>query len=258
MEPRTPNDDLQRLFVLPRELETSRPRDVRLSAGGIALMTVAVALFAAAVGVGIGLSRVEDRQAGERRAYAEDAVDTLGNVTRLWRTSGEKSRWMSYAYAIDGRAYEGRTKIGASKWTALHVGAAVPVRYLRADPGRSFAAGVQPAAIPLWLPFVVAAGLALGGWICLRVIRGQRQLLAEGRAAAATVTRHRKYHTQHGGTQQTFMYTFQVFSGAIAEGKGGPVSKAPAIGSVICVLYDPDVASRNSPYPLPLVRLNRT
>lgn len=254
MEPRTLNNDPQRLFVLPRELETSRPRDVRLSAGGIVLATLAVALFAGAAGAGIGLSRVADRQAGDQRALATDGVDIEGRILRLWRSSGEKSRWLSYTYAVDGRAYEGRTKMGESKWKALRVGATVPVRYLRADPGRSFAAGVQPNAMPVWLPFIIAVGLAISGWLCVRGIRGQRQLLAEGRAAAAIVTSHKTYRTQHGGKQETFMYTFQVFSGATAEGKGGPVSKPPAIGSVICVLYDAEQPSRNAPYPLPLVR----
>jgi hypothetical protein len=248
-------DDLQRTFVPPRELGTSRPRDVRLTGGGRAVLVLSVALFVAAVAAGIGLYRAAVRQADDRRAFAGDAIDTRGDVVRLWRSSDkEKSPWVSYRYTVEERAYEGRTKIALSKWRALQVGATLPVRYLRANPGRSLAAGVQPDAIPAWLPFVVAAALAGAAWLCLYMISVQRRLLMEGRAAPAVVTGHTKTHTPQGGTQQSIAYAFPLLSGATAAGKSAASRRPPAIGSVICVLYDPERPRRSMPYPLPLVR----
>jgi hypothetical protein len=250
-------DQLPRTFVLPRELSRSRPRDVRLTAGGWALLGLAVSLFAAAVGAGIGLSIAADRQARQQRVFVDEGIDTRGEVIRLWRASDEnKSRWVSYRYVIEGRAYEGRTKIGSSTWTALRVGGTLPVRYLRSDLGRSWGAGVEPRAMPRWLPFVVAGALAIIGWFCIAMIRGQLRLLTDGRAAPAIVIRHTMHRTQHGRKQYSMAYTFRLMSGATAEGKAGASSTpaAVAVGSVICVVYDPDLPSRSTPYPLPLVR----
>jgi hypothetical protein len=116
------------------------------------------------------------------------------------------------------------------------------------------AAGVTPGAIPRWLPFVVAAAIAAIGMLCVYLIHIQRTLLMEGRAAPAVVTGHAKHQTPHGGTQRSLTYTFSLLSGATASGKSGTSSKPPAIGSVICVLYDPERPRRSMPYPLPLVR----
>jgi hypothetical protein len=40
----------------------------------------------------------------------------------------------------------------------------------------------------------------------------------------------------------------------VASGKSGTSSKPPAVGTVICVVYDPDRPSRNRVYPLALVK----
>lgn len=258
MGPRPPLESLQRTFVPPPELGTSRPRDVRLTGGGRAVVVATVILFMTALGVGTVMFRMAVRQADERRAFAGDGIDTTGDVVRLWRGSDEhKQPWVSYRYSAEGRAYEGRTKIGSSKWKALQVGSTVPVRYLRSDPGQSLAAGVRPDALPLWLPFVFGGAIAVMGALCIALIRVQRRLLMEGRAAPAIVTAHKKVHTSHGGTHRSMTYTFPLLSGATAVGKAGTSSKPPAIGAVICVLYDPERPRRSMPYPLQLVRPRR-
>lgn len=258
MEPRPSLDNLKRTFVPPAELGTSRPRNVRLTAGGQAVVAATVVLLLAAMGVGTGMYRTAVRQAGERRAMAVEGVDTSGVVTRLWRgTDKEKQPWVSYRFAADGREFEGRVRISLSRWKSLQAGSPVPVRYLLSDPSRNFAAGRPPGVLPLWAPFVVAAAFCLLGVLCVVLIQIQRRLLMEGRVAPAVVTGHATHHTSHGGTFRSMTYMFPLLSGAAAKGKSNASGKLPVIGSVICVVYDPERPRRNQPYPLSLVRASR-
>jgi hypothetical protein len=107
--------------------------------------------------------------------------------------------------------------------------------------------------MPLWLPFLVAAGVAALGGLCLRELHRQRRLLTEGRAAPAVVTKHTDTKDSHGGKHKTITYDFPLLNGAMRTGTSGTSSKPPAVGSVICVVYDPDVPTRNKVYPLSLV-----
>jgi hypothetical protein len=119
------------------------------------------------------------------------------------------------------------------------------------------ARGAPPGGLPLWLPFVVAAAIAVLGVSCAFLLRKHRVLLMDGRAAPAIVTSHKKVHTTHGGTHRSMTYTFPLLSGASATGTSPTSSKPPGIGTVICVLYDPERPRRSMPYPLPLVRIAR-
>jgi hypothetical protein len=79
----------------------------------------------------------------------------------------------------------------------------------------------------------------------------------DGRAAAAVVTAIVNHATSHGGNQRSIKYTFPLLSGAIAKGKSDAPRKPPAIGSVICIVYDPDRPQRSRSYPFPFVRTAR-
>jgi hypothetical protein len=114
-------------------------------------------------------------------------------------------------------------------------------------------AGTTPGVMPLWLPVLVALAIAGGGWGCLAVLAAERRLLMEGRPAPAMVTAHLKHHSQHG-THRSMTYDFLLLNGAMTSGKSSTSSKPPAIGSVICVIYDADRPSRSKPYPFSLVR----
>jgi hypothetical protein len=247
--------DLQRTFIPPRELAGSRPRDVELTAGGRALYLLAFAMFTAAIVAGMLLYREGVRQAAGRRALAADGVDSQAEVTRLWRESGDsKQPWVGYRYEVSGTAYDGRSKMRLSKWQALRLGAPLPVRYLPADPHRSVVVGSEPAGVPAWLPFLLAAALGSVGVLCLWTVGVQRRLLMEGRPAPALVTALVNYKTSHAGSQRAIKYTFPLLSGAVANGKSEAPRKPPGVGSVICVVYDPDRPRRSRPYPFPFVR----
>jgi Protein of unknown function (DUF3592) len=115
-------------------------------------------------------------------------------------------------------------------------------------------AAVGTGGLPLWLPPLITVALAGFGWVCLLPLRAERQLLMEGRPAPAVVLSHHKHHSSHGGTHRSMTYEFPLMTGAVVTGKYATSGKPPAIGSVICVLYDPDRPKRSVPYPLKLVR----
>jgi len=245
--------EIQRTFVAPRGLLQSRPRAVELTATGLALVTVAIVLFAGAIVAGIALYGEATRQAESRRALMVGGVMTDGQVTRLWN-DGDNRRRVEYGFAVDGRSYSGRVTVSAQRRRQLATGSAVRVRYVPANPRLNDLGGVVRGGMPIALPFIVSPLIAALGGLCLLIISGQRQLLTEGRAAPAVVTAHRVHQSSHGGKHASIVYEFPLLSGAVASGKSSTSAKPPAVGSVICVLYDPDRPKRNALYPLSLVR----
>jgi hypothetical protein len=180
----------------------------------------------------------------------DSGQDTAGQVAgRVATTSGDDRRyWIDYQYRAGGQVYAGRVEVGRRGWQELDKGARITVRYLPSDPARHIVLGRARSLMPLWLPFLVAGGLALVAWLITLPLVSQRTLLAEGRAAPAIITRHEK--TQHGTVVH---FVFQLLSGTTAEGKTGPRTKPPALESTLCVLYLPDRKHRYGVYPLSLV-----
>jgi hypothetical protein len=247
--------DLPRTFVAPRELAGSMPRDVALDGAGKALYTVAIALFAAALVVGLLLNREARRQADVRRTFAAEGTTTAGEVTRLWHRSDDS--WVAYRFEANAGAYEGQAKIGKQAWRALSVGAPIDVTYLRTDPNQHTLAGRERGVMPGWVPFVVGLALAMGGVLIMVAISRQRRLLANGRPAPAIVTRVRKHHSSHGGSHRAVYYAFPLLSGSMSTGKSDWARKAADVGAVLCIVYNPDRPRHNQPYPVPFVRVRR-
>jgi hypothetical protein len=216
------------------------------------LTATAALLFAGAVVAFVLLSLEAGREADARRALVEEGVTIAGEVTRLW-TSGDDRRRVNYQFIADGRPYDGRTRVSTERRRTLNVGSQVTVRYVPRDPTINDLGGVPGSGMPLVLPYAIASLLAAGGAICLVVIRRQRRLLADGRAAPALVTGHVRHRTSHGGTHRAIAYDFPLLSGGVASGRSNTTRKPPAIGSVICVIYDPELPQRNSIYPMSLV-----
>jgi len=244
--------EVQQTFVAPSGLRESRPRDVQLSGAGRALAVVGALLLFAAIGLFIGLSGIARRQADDRRALIERGETVPGQVTRLW-TSGDDRRRVNYRFTVDGRTYDDHMKVSNERRRGLEVGSEIAVRYVPGNPAVNILDGTMTGDMPPALPAVFSAGVATFGGLCLLAIRRQHQLLTEGRIAPAVVTGHRKHHTGHGGTHRSMTYEFPLLSGAVATGKCSTSSKPPAIGSVICIVYDPEYPKRSSVYPLSLV-----
>jgi len=242
--------ELTRTFTLPPKLTTSRPRDVRLTAGGRVLLAVALLLFAGAITSYILLSRESVRQASERRLLATEGVPAQGVVTRLW-TNDDNRRRVDYQFEVGAVSYGGRANVSDTVRRTLRVGLPITVRYVPTNPRLNDLGGSR-GGLPAAIAPVVAVLMTLAGGLCLYGLDRQRRLLMDGRVAPAVVTGQRKQKPREGPGNTVIDFEFQVLSGAIRRGSAAP-SKAPAAGKVICIIYDPERPERHGIYPFSLV-----
>jgi hypothetical protein len=245
--------DLQRTFHAPRGLGMSRPRAVALTRGGRVLAAAAVALFCAALAAGVLLTREARDQAARARALVDTGIVTTGQITRLWSDSDNRRR-VVYSFAVDGVAYRGDRHVSRARRATLNVGAPIDVRYVPSDP-RVNDLGGTPSGIPVAIPYAVPAAFTACAAICLTILHRQRQLLAEGRPAPAVVTGRKETSPGPHGKHWNMTYEFPLLNGTVATGKSSTSKRGPAVGSVLCVIYDPERPSRNRPYPFPLVHV---
>ena len=238
----------------PKELLWSPPRPVSLTAGGVALTVLMVLLAAGAVAAGVLLGGVAARESEERRRFRAEGIETDAVVTSQTRIRGENKRYrVEYAFEHQGRSYTGRITGSARRTAALTPGARLNVRFLPSEPAIHQAVGWERKPVAAVLVVLAPAGsLAIAGLIAI-ALRRQRRLLEEGRAAPAVVTGFSSAG-QHG---KVIKYEFPLLSGARRQGKSGPSHRVPPIGTVMCVLYDPDRPQKSAPYPLQLVKINQ-
>jgi hypothetical protein len=246
--------ELQRDWKPPVELSGSSSREVELSGGGKAVASLAIVLMLGAIASIVFLTREASRQAADTRELLTSGVVVDGVVTRKTRTGGEDSKHrIAYEFRHDGSLYGGSATTSKRLWAKLEVGSTVPVRFLPSRPERNHLDGSRARGIPVWLAPALSALLVATALFLVWLIRRQMQLLAEGRPAPARVVKHKS--GQHG---KSYTYEFPVLGGGTKKGNsGGEMSKPPAVGSTICVIYDRDNPGRNCPYPLSLVRVMR-
>jgi hypothetical protein len=242
----------------PVELLHSPPRESSLTAGGRALFVLAVSFFLGSLAAGAGLQALARRQAESASLLRERGVTIEAAVTRLWQAKGESRQyWVAYSFSAGGLVYRAQRKLPAAAWTRLGVGSRIGVVYVPSNPELNYPRGEVEKPIPAWLPYVISAALAVFGGLMLYAVRRERRLLEEGRAAPGVVTGHRRISGTHGSRGTELRYVFAILGGSPGKGRGRPRRNPPAVGSTICVLYDPDHPSSNAPYPLLLVRPRR-
>ena len=208
---------LARTFTQPPRLTTSRPREVRLTAAGWALLAVALILFAGAITSYVVLSRESARQAGERRLLVTEGVPARGIVARLW-TNDDNRRRVEYQFEVGAGSYVGRANVSDAVRRTLRVGTSITVRYVPTNPRLNDLGGSRRSGIPAAIAPIVGVLMTLAGGLCLYGIERQRRLLMDGRLAPAVVTGQRKQKHGHGGSQTVIDFEFQVLSGAIRRG----------------------------------------
>ena len=251
MDPRIQLNEARQTWHPPEELERSRPREVRLTGAGRALVALAVFFFLGSAAAGLLLHIKASTDHEHRRQLLEQGKDLEAQVIRRGTTRRDHPRyWAEYAFSVDGRTYQGRLQAGRRSWERMDEGTSLPVRYLPSEPQIHLVQGSEGDLMPLWLPYFIACALALAGWLVTRPLVSQRRLLAEGRPAPAVVTHHEK--TQHGPVMH---YMFSLLSGATARGKAGPQKTPPPPGTTLCVIYEPDRARHHGIYPLSLVSI---
>jgi hypothetical protein len=239
-------------WTLPPELTGMVPRDVQLSPAGRTLAALVAALILAAVAAAIAMS-VAATTADERRSRAFIDAQAL----TVERTRGEHPRRIvTYSFSIDGRSYEGRTRLREGDRREVIRGSRLPVEYVVSTPSVNWIAGYEPRGVPLWLiPLVSVSLLAAAGGIA-RLLRRNWLLLSEGRAVQARVLSQRKVRRdKHPAYEITS--EFRDLSGALHTMRYDVLKAPPAVGSTLTVVYHRDDPRWRAVYPLALVRPTR-
>ena len=253
MDPRTQLNEARQIWSPPAELLRCRPREVKLTVKGKFLTGIAFAMFAAGLGAGIFLFARAAFDREHRQQIVEQGMDIEARVVRRWWTRGDHPRYgLEIVYRASGQIFRTSTQLEKSAWSGLAEGSTLRIRYLPSDPERFILLERQEGGIPLWLPFVVACALGFCSWLILYQIQREKSLLSDGRPGPAVVTRLR--NTKNG---KMVYYTFATLSGSVLPGKSGPMRNAPSVGSLQCVLYEPDRTRRNAMYPFQFVRTVR-
>ena len=199
---------------LPPELLGSVPRDVRLTAGGFAVVATAIALAIGALVSAIVMSVAYARSESERQLRARDSGTADAEVVQIAVTRGDQPRrTVTYRYEVDGRGYTGTARLRESDRRDLKNGTPIPIRYLPSRPQTNWLAGYEPGRFPLWTIPVVALSLLLAAAAMARSARRQWILLSEGRVAQARVIGTKKVRRDER-TRFRVSYGFQTLSGA--------------------------------------------
>ncbi len=238
---------------MPPGLDRMLPRDIRLKSSGWVLLVLAILIAAGSVPAGIALELTSRRDRDAARTIREQSVETMGTITRKWRvgTGDDARRWVAYEFTADGRTYrQERRAPSRGTWERADVGSPLPVRFMPNDPNQNWPWGREPNVLPPFVPILVGVVMLTVGGLMTLALQHERRLLAEGRAARATVTKHTA--SSHG---KMAAFEFTALSGTRVKGSTGPSHKPAPIGTSLWVLYLPDQPTKSRPYPLSLVQL---
>jgi len=239
---------------LPPELLGSVPRDVRLTAGGIAVAGVAIAIAVGALVAAIVMSIAYTQAGAERERREREGVAVEAEVVQVVPRRGEHPRQVvTYRFEVDGRSYSGRTTLRENDRRDMTRGAPIHITYLTSQPERSWVAGYRPAGVPLWMIPLTTLLLLVTAAVIARRVRRQWILLSEGRVAQARVTDFKQVHRDKR-TAYRVSYEFETLSGAKQTARYEIGKRPPPIGTVMPVVYHRDRPQWSAVYPLQLVR----
>lgn len=240
---------------IPPELIRSTPRETKLTSTGVVAWIFVALLGLGGIVGGTSIYAASDHWSALKAEMRTSGLTAEGTVVGLRRTSGKNpQRLVSYQYFVGDRTYENRMRLSLRRTARLSVGSPVQVRYLPRDPHIGWLKGFEPSGVPIVLLPVTVFGCGLLVSLLLWNLRRQRTLLAEGRAALATVTDVGK--ARKGDSRIIRVkYEFQILSGAVRTGSIDMHRNPPAVGTTIIVLYDRENPAVQTRYPLSLYRL---
>jgi len=237
----------------PDGLGYSTARPVQLAGIGRLLVGIAVLFLLGGPALGWYVSNQIQLDKERERLFSEDGVDATATIVRVWRESNKEGTHMvSYRFLVDGREIIGNSKMYRNVWAGLHIGDAMPIRYLPSQPEVNRPAQRRPGPPSDWAPWAIPLLFIWLPFFFWFMIRRQARLLAEGRPALATITKIRRAkHT-------IVYYEFPLLDGQVIKGRS-PVNRRnmPQPGEEACVLYMPENPRRNALYPFELVKLQR-
>jgi hypothetical protein len=159
-----------------------------------------------------------------------------------------------YRFVTGETTHHGRTDIKAHGSPIYAAGSTVPVLYLPTRPDVSWIQGHPPGSIPLFAVPLFAGGMLAGAYAIFFAVRRQRALVAEGRAALATVKSvQRVWRGEH--KKQRAYIEFTLMNGSRQEAHIDSGGKALQADSTLVIVYDPENPRRALRYPSPLVRV---
>ena len=107
----------------------------------------------------------------------------------------------------------------------------------------------------MWAAFVAPLSLAAGVVGLALLLRKQRAMLANGRAAQGRIISYKRYRTQNSSGYRV-IYEFRLLGGGTQQVRLNTSRKPPEPGTTVTILYDPDVPKRAVLYPMSLVRVD--
>ena len=233
----------------PQELIGQLPREVHLTQigiwGAILWAGLSVVFFAVMLPDVIDAVQETPHTAELRR----DGSETVGEITRLWHPGRHGFR-ISYTFTANQSSFSGKADVPQKLRNSLREFGSLPIRYLPANPAINHPAAWEDLRPRIWvliypwllcLPILIVATQAIAFAINLR---NERRLLAEGALAAGVITRCR--YRSRGGIR--VKYEFQTQDGRMSTGSGSAASRCK-VGSQVWVIYLPQDAQRNLPYP---------
>ena len=228
-------------WTAPRELTGALPRKTRMASGGVTLVVgaaVFLLLGSACLFVVFGMAAQEMARTAELRRGSREATGVVTEL-RLGRGAVE----VSYTFTADGTAFMGKCYVPAAHRAGLLVAGAIPIRFLSSNPAMNHPAEWEGPDAGRWVPGgVVGTFIALIGVPLIIQLRRDRQLVAEGVAAAGLIVKCSP--RAKGGWDAK--YQFRRQDGRVA--RGSSYSDRLEVGSTVCVLYLPQNPRRNKIY----------
>ncbi len=246
--------------IIPSELTGPLPRRLQTTGSGIYSLIVSTVVLAFTVLMALWGAKNTVQQIEHRAAIRRDGVETVGEVTRIWK--GRHASTIDYTFTMNGTLFTGKAELPWQLQNDVERSNSLNIRYTPMHPEINHPAAWEWSFIR-WLPlstdlihvpdFSAEFGWLFGslmwgsiGLVYLIALGRERTLVAEGVPATAVVT---KCSPPKGRSGIVIKYEFRTLDGRVINGRSGGYDRLREIGANICILYLPQNPKRNQTYP---------